>query len=168
MYTTKTCTQFCTVVYIIGFCDFASRIYPGLSGLLHWQWTILDWLSASETTLKDMGKYYSEWRHNKRDGVSNHRRLDCLRGRLFRHRSKKIAKLCVTGLCERNPPVTGGSPSQRASNAENVSTWWRHHDSPVPKHNWVWTMCIFRRTYYVSAESQSRSQSGVKLAIKWN
>ena len=47
--------------------------------------------------------------------------------RLFRRRSKKISKLRVTGLCEENPPVTSGFPSQRASNAENVSIWWRHH-----------------------------------------
>ena len=26
-----------------------------------------------------------------------------------------------------NPPVTGGFPSQRVSNAENVSIWWRPH-----------------------------------------
>ena len=30
----------------------------------------------------------------------------------------KTSKPCVTGLCERNPPVTGGFPSQRASNAK--------------------------------------------------
>ena len=29
------------------------------------------------------------WRHNKPDGVPNHRRFDCLLNRLFRHRSKK-------------------------------------------------------------------------------
>ena len=40
-----------------------------------------------------------ERRHNKRDGVSNHRRLDCLLDRLFRRRSKKTSKLHVTGLC---------------------------------------------------------------------
>ena len=34
----------------------------------------------------------------------------------------------ATGLCERNPPVTRGSPSQRASTAKNVSIWWRHHE----------------------------------------
>ena len=34
------------------------------------------------------------------------------------------SKLRVTGLCEGNPPVTGGFPSQTASNAENVSIWW--------------------------------------------
>ena len=27
-----------------------------------------------------------------------------------------------------NPLVTDGFPSQRASNADNVSIWWRHHD----------------------------------------
>ena len=26
-----------------------------------------------------------------------------------------------------NSPVTGEFPAQRASNAENVSIWWRHH-----------------------------------------
>ena len=31
-------------------------------------------------------------------------------------------------LCEGNPTVTGGFPSQRASNAENISISWRHHD----------------------------------------
>ena len=32
------------------------------------------------------------------------------------------------GLCEGNPPVTGGFPSQRASNTGDISIWWRHHD----------------------------------------
>ena len=43
-------------------------------------------------------------------------------------RPKKISELCVTGLCEGNSPVTGEFPAQRASIAENVSIWWRHHD----------------------------------------
>ena len=30
-----------------------------------------------------------QWRHNGRDGVSNHQRLDCFLSRLFRRRSKK-------------------------------------------------------------------------------
>ena len=70
-----------------------------------------------------------QWRHNERDGVSNHRRLDCLLNRMFRRRSKKTSKLCVTGLCEGNSPVTGEFPAQRASNAGNISIWWRHHAS---------------------------------------
>ena len=36
----------------------------------------------------------------------------------FRRTSKGTSKLGGTGLCEGNPPVTGGFPSQRASNAE--------------------------------------------------
>ena len=44
-----------------------------------------------------------------------------------RRRSKKTSKLHVTGLCERNSPVTGEFPAQRASNSENVPIWWRHH-----------------------------------------
>ena len=58
------------------------------------------------------------WRHDERDGVSNHRPHDCLLNRLFRRRSKKTSKLRVTGLCAGNSPVTGEFPAQRASNAE--------------------------------------------------
>ena len=56
------------------------------------------------------GSTTPQWRHNGRDGVSNHRRLYCLLNLLFRRRSKKTSKLRVTGLCKDNPPMTGGSP----------------------------------------------------------
>ena len=72
------------------------------------------------------------WRHNERDGVSNHQPHDCLLSRLFRRRSKKTSKLRVTGLCAGNSPVNGGFPPQMASNAENVSIWWRHHGQSDP------------------------------------
>ena len=62
----------------------------------------------------------------------NHQPRDCLLNRLFRRRSKKTAKHRVTGLCAGNSPVTGEFPAQRASYAENVSIWWRHHDSITP------------------------------------
>ena len=68
------------------------------------------------------------WRHNGRDGVSNHQPHDCLLNRLFGRRSKWTSKLRVTGLCVGNSPGTGEIPAQMASNAENVSTWWRHHE----------------------------------------
>ena len=69
------------------------------------------------------------WRHNGRDSVSNHQPHGCLVTRLFRRRSKKNIKaprhwpLCgeFTG--------TGEFPAQMASYAENVSIWWRHHES---------------------------------------
>ena len=40
-----------------------------------------------------------QWRHNRHDGVTNHRRLDCLLNCLFRCRLKKISNLRITGLC---------------------------------------------------------------------
>ena len=67
------------------------------------------------------------WRHNGHDSVSNQQPHDCLLNRLFRLRSKKTSKLRVTGLCAGNSPETSEFPAQMASNAENVSIWWRHH-----------------------------------------
>ena len=59
-----------------------------------------------------------QWRHNGRDGVSNHQPHHCLLNCLFRRRSKKSSKLRVTGLCAGNSPVTDEFPAQSASNAE--------------------------------------------------
>ena len=53
--------------------------------------------------------------------------VSCLLNRLFRRKSKKTSKLRVTGLCAGNSPGTGEFPAQMASDAENVSIWWRHH-----------------------------------------
>ena len=81
-----------------------------------------------------------QWRHNERDGVSNHQPHDCLLNGLFRHRSKKTSMFRVTGLCDGNSPVTGEFPSQTASNAENVSIWYvtMVSQKPVPMWN-----CVF-------------------------
>ena len=82
---------------------------------------LIDWRSLPELPFS-LG-----WRHNERDGVSNHQPHECLLNRLVRRRSKKTSKLRVTGLCEGNLPVTGEFPAQMTSNAENVSIWWRLH-----------------------------------------
>ena len=79
-----------------------------------------------------------QWRHNGRDGVSNHQPHDCLLNRLFGCRSKKTWKPRVTGLCGGNSPGAGEFPAQMASNAESVSIWWRHHGMS--------TMCLRIRT----------------------
>ena len=68
-----------------------------------------------------------QWHHNECNGIANHQHLDCLLHHLFRRRSKKTLTLHVTGLCEGNWLVTSGFPSQRASNAENISNGWHHH-----------------------------------------
>ena len=75
--------------------------------------------STNETLCRDVYHRWSvdspnnelRWRHDLCDGVSNHRRLDCLLDRLFRRRSKKTSRFHVNGLCEGNPPVTGGFPN---------------------------------------------------------
>ena len=69
----------------------------------------------------------SWWRHNGHSGVLNHQPHHCLLSRVFRRRSKKTSTLRVTCLCAGNSPVAGEPPAQMASNAENVSIWWRHH-----------------------------------------
>ena len=68
-----------------------------------------------------------ERRHNELDAVPDRRRLHWLLNCWFKHRSKKTSKLRVTGLCVGNSPVAGEFPAQRASNAESISIWWRHH-----------------------------------------
>ena len=89
------------------------------------------------------------WRHNGHDGVSNHQPHDCLLIRLFRRRSKKTSKLRVTGLCAGNSPGTGEFPAQMASNAENVSIGWRHHDE----------MCL----HFIIHTMISRTSTGCKM-----
>ena len=105
------------------------------SGLLHWQrrsrrllwfkWSHPErhgWNESIHSTTEAL-----QWRHYGRDGVSNHQPHDCLLNHLFMRRSKKTSKLRVTGLHMGKSPVTGEFPAQTASNAENVSIWWRHH-----------------------------------------
>ena len=65
----------------------------------------------------------SQWRHNERGGVSNHRRLDWVP--FVQAQIKE-----VTGLCEGNSTLTDEFPAQRASDAENVSNG-KPHSSAV-------------------------------------
>ena len=58
---------------------------------------------------------------------------------VYSDRSKKTSKLRVTGLCVGNSPGTGEFPAQMASNAENVSNWWRHHGTELSRSN---EMCL--------------------------
>ena len=85
-----------------------------------------------------------QWRHNGSDSVSNHQLHDCFLNRRFRHRSKKIPKLRVTGLCAGNSPEGGEFPAQMASYAENVSIWWRHHMRRNRYRCDVTVMCLYK------------------------
>ena len=130
-------------------------LYQYLLRWLHWQPYDYDCPSANEAALK----LSLLRRHNGSGGVSNHQQHDCLLKRLFRRKSWKTSKLRVTGLCVGNSPVTGGFPAQMASNAENVSFWWRHHEVNVSNEYIPWirqgiqynrketkhTVCLFHR-----------------------
>ena len=59
---------------------------------------------------------------HERHGVSEHQQLECVLNNLFRESSK----IHITDSLWRIPPVTGGFPSQSASNAESFSIGWRH------------------------------------------
>ena len=65
-----------------------------------------------------------QWRHNGRDGVSNHQITDCLLN-IYSVRDKENIK------APRHRPLcgefTGEFPAQMASNTESVDIWWRHH-----------------------------------------
>ena len=98
------------------------KVLPG-----HNQYGSCSWLvSITITNVNNIEASALHWRHNDHDGVSNYQPYSCLLNRLFRRRSQKTSKLCVTGLCARNSPRTGEFPAQRASNVENGSIWWRH------------------------------------------
>ena len=66
------------------------------------------------------------WRHNGRDGVSNHPPHDCLLNRFIQTQiNENITAPRHWPLCGE---FTGEFPAQMASNAENVSISWRHHE----------------------------------------
>ena len=92
------------------------------------------------------------WRHNERHSVSNHQPHDYFLNHLFSRRSKKTSKLRVTGLREANSPLTAEFPAQRASNAENASIWWRHHDIEAET---IWLTCDRQHSQIRSLELKS-------------
>ena len=98
--------------------------------------------------------YSLRWRHNGHDDVSNHQPHHGLRNRLFGCRSKKTSKLRVSGLCMGNSPLTGEFPAQRASNAENVSIWWRHH---VYNQRSIWTFFLTITVKWLSISLEKNS-----------
>ena len=104
-----------------------------------------------------------QWHHSECNGVSNHQPHDCLLNRLFRRRSKKTSKLRATGLCAGNSPVTGEFPAQMASNAENVSIWWRHHGCDDLAYS---TMRWFDITQSIILSVQSSTMATPKKALR--
>ena len=76
---------------------------------------------------------------SQRDGVSSHRRLDCLLNRLFRWRSKKTSKLGVTGLCEGwpvNSPRKHPVPRKMSPFDDIIMSQWMYQTVSVGPRRW--------------------------------
>ena len=87
-----------------------------------------------------------------RGSLSNHQPHDCLLNRLFGRRSMKTSMFRVTGLCAGNSPGTGEFPAQMASDTENVSIWWRLHDSPLCNNHYASQSWNRYRTLHLSPQ----------------
>ena len=113
----------------------------------------------------------SQWRHDGHDSVSNHQPHDCLLNRYSGTHQKKhqsSASLTFTGTDE--------FPAQMASNADNVSIWWRHHENGPLNHNLclehVWilemhiTLCSVR--VYTKTAKCHRLFTTLNLLMRYN
>ena len=102
-----------------------------------WKWWLLvPWWQICEPCLQYHVRFYQgchntlHWRHNDHDGVSNHQLHGCLLNVLFGSQIKENTK------APRHWPLCGEFtspgefPAQRATNAENISIWWRHQKNP--------------------------------------
>ena len=129
-----------------------------LSGLLHLtrnHW--YDYSAMPQTELISVTKRdnccFTATPNDRRD-IWNYRSTECLFNSLFRLTTKKHQRSASLSLCQGNPPVTGGFPAQRDSNAENISIWWRH--------NMHWSICNRRTDSYSSGVYASWTAGSVK------
>ena len=109
---------------------------PIFTGLWHGNLYHINPLKTAEITAITQSRTL-QWRHNGHSGVSNHQPHDCFLNLLFRRKSKETSKPRVTGLCVGDSPMSVEFPAQMASNAENVSIWWRHHDKILRLFKWT-------------------------------
>ena len=104
-----------------------------------------------------------QWRHNGHDGVSNHQPYHCstVYSDADQRKHKSSAPLAFVRGIHRCGEFTetGEFPAQMASNAENVSIWWRHHEWQTHRQLYRMTVNLFGEKYciwiqqsYVSSE----------------
>ena len=78
--------------------------------------------------------------------------------------SKKTSKLCVTGLCVGNSLLTVEFPAQRASDAENILIWWRHHDV-ITSHMILWYVITYACPTSPNTSCHSKDQQNTICPI---
>ena len=109
--------------FVVECCQIDNFQSPGYDKPVNVTTNLFQWISMAYSGCTIAGGWTLQWRNNGRGSVLNYQPHDCLLNRL----STKISKLLVIGLCAGNSPGTGEFPTKMASNAENVSIWWRHH-----------------------------------------
>ena len=116
------------------------------------------------------------WRHNERDGVLIHQTHRVFTQAFIRAQIKENIKAQRHWLCEENSPVTSEFPTQRASNAENASIWWRHQgyiyntNSNCATNLWYWylhTLSVVKFTRHVFAVEGIRTGKNNHLLRIW-
>ena len=129
-----------------------------------------------------------QWRHNGRDGPSNHQPHHCLLNHLFRSRSKKTSKFRDTGLCAGNSPLTGEFPhkwpvTRKMFPFDDVIMfiWWikkitlvfsilpQHWHAVGYLHYWQWRHCIELKNICISQSQYhgwyDTSSHGIRLFL---
>ena len=122
----ETCTFFEGMIWLQQI-RAGSALQIGFQCLLAGQFS--NWKSWGLSLQKERFAHYNDVIMSEMASQITSVRLHCLLNCRPRRRSKNTLKLHVTGLCAGNSPVTGEFPAQKASNAENISIWWRHHGS---------------------------------------
>ena len=115
--------------------------------------------------------YALRWRHNGLDSVSNHQPHDCLLNRLFKRRSKKTSKLCVTGLWAENHRGPVNSPHKwpvtwKMFPFDDVIMDYRHHraqsskpQAPLSPSNWSALYEVSARQSWAEYSSRPKTDS---------
>ena len=104
--------------------------YRGICGMLHWMNRIFSWIFRLWTQ-----QLFAKWVPHNTDVimgtiVSQITSLTIVYSSVYSAAGqRKYQSSAFTGLCAGNSPETGEFPAQMASNAENVSIWWRHHEA---------------------------------------
>ena len=68
-----------------------------------------------------------QWRHNGRDGVSDHQPYDCSLNCIFKEQIKENSQSAASQASVREIHRWPVNSLTKTSNAKNVSIWWRHH-----------------------------------------
>ena len=110
-----------------------------------------------------------KWRHNERNGFSNHWHIYCLINHLFSRTSKKTSKLRATGFCEGIHRWPVNSPQKQPV----TRIYFSFDDVIMPSELIVFGAAIFPKTCWshqimsFDDEKLSKSSAAKKIKPSW-